>query len=234
MIKQIVLVNCLIIGLLGVSSIAIAYTIAIACTSNYNYILVCDPALSLKAVEEIALLLESQWPVYQRAPEKLWDVLQKQCPYLESCIIAYTPHTNALINIKAQKPLACINGQKIITEQGNLIAQNYTVEIELPNLIVEELSTENKDTELDPAFFRWLQSLTRDMHDQFEFCWNNKTYITLTEKNNPTTKIICRADQEIRKEIIDACMRVKASTKKGQNWQADIRFKDLIIVGEKG
>lgn len=233
MIKQITLVNSLIISMLALASMYSAHVMIAACQLKYRYVLKFDTALTDYAQESIGKAIEQLWPMQQQLPHNIWAELHALFPFLDTCTIAYTAHGCAIIAITAQKPLVKINENTVITCNGLLLEQDYLPADDVPHIHIEEITNSNAQPAIDSVFLAWAQSLDECIHEQYSICWKDKTCIILTEKNDPAATIVCHADQHINQDVLQICTRIKASRKRGQKWKADIRFKDLIIVGER-
>lgn len=199
-----------------------------------------DHQFSDATKKQCAALIKKELPPLYAATLK--NNLKPIIPALKSLTLRFSPAYSMHVKVYAQQPLITINNKYVLATDGTLIDQKHfeaQVLERLPALNAHpdfEIST-TPETEMAD----FVSALPRFIFEQYTIIWHNKTYILLEDKRDDFTILALhttRFDENLLnyiaqiKNIIEEkkALRPAKKTQKSSTWQADVRFRDQIVL----
>lgn len=203
----------------------------IASTSIYRFIqndLLSDDYLSSIKIYATQLL------DHRCDGHQLIAQLKKEFSVLDKIEIAYRP-CGVYIMIYAHKPLCCINNDKILMHDNQLVSKNY-FSCHLFDTLACATVAENcvsKAASLVPSL---LCELPLDFKQNYDLELINEHHVCFRSKQEKNFSVIVSAIQDKLSCLLDQCALVKNKLAERKdfnekiNWVADTRFADYIIA----
>lgn len=159
---------------------------------------------------------------------------KKRFPIIDKISIAYRP-MGVYVKITPYKPLCCINNNLILAHNNELFFYDTFTEKAINSIAHVVIAPEyiSSITSFVPPLLR---ELPPDFYETYNLELCNEHCVRLTHTQEKYFNIILSANQKNISSLLTYCDSVKKNIierkdfDKGQNWTADVRFNDYIVV----
>ncbi len=176
-------------------------------------------------------------------------LLHQAFPHLAKVIVKKDPYKNIHISVFSSKPLALCNDSVVLCANDQIVSKDFFTHSHiklLPAYQVAESQLNQKSQLID---FKEcvLNHVTDDMHKKYVFAWNSPEEINLHDKDSSLLTLtvdkesikkinpILVAYNSIKQSLLqDALPLIKRKKNKMLAWNIDGRFKNQMIVAQKG
>lgn len=232
----VVVATCIFLGYLGNKAYRLIFT-------PVTYSITSDNILSTTTQECIKTVVAHDID-YQRVPlATIAHQLKDTFPFVKGVTIAHLATGTVAIHLTIYKPLMRINSNLVLLESGILESQqSFKSDVIASLSAVSVHESVFTDSRLTPDFYTCLASISSHLFKGYEINWHNKHELWLTDKNQPSFKILCDAHSISNEQKLNLCKKLKEEIKgkkevllnKSKTWIADIRFDNQIIIFSRG
>lgn len=160
--------------------------------------------------------------------------LKKEFPVVDKIEIAYRP-CGTYIMMHAHEPLCCINEDRILTCDNQLVSKNY-YSCRLFDPLACVTVAENYLPTIASFVPSLLCELPSDFKQAYDLEFTNEHHVCLRSKQEKNFSIVACAAQDKFSCLLTQCELVKKKLAERKdfnekiNWVADARFADYIIA----
>ncbi len=162
--------------------------------------------------------------------------IKKKFPCIEYVTAERYAPGIAHIQIKTAKPLVYINDSMIVAQDGSYVSKDLFTAAALKKTIALTCTELSTNTTISPALAQSVRFFLNPLVQQYAITWHNDHTTVLGNKQEPWFTIICNTTPIPSDALLIQCEQIKQkliTTKSNNNWIADIRFHNQIVVYNK-
>lgn len=196
-----------------------------------------DNYLAPRIKQEISTCIQEQF-VNKPFRSLSLITIKNQFPHLENIVAGYTCQGIVHCIMRTQKPLLRINENFVLMENGHVYDTAYFDQKVLHTLHMMHTADQNLK-EFSATHVDAIKKIHRYLFEHFNLTWIDHTCIELQDKKIPNffvrtdiqttlTEKLFQCYEKIKKQIMSQRLFAK------KQWRFDVRFKNQIIVAQKG
>lgn len=197
-----------------------------------------DNRLSSDVCQHITHTIEQQ-AVSGSCYSEIAVTITKTFPCIDSVSLHHCAPGVLACEVTSVQPLVHVNNTHVVSTEGLLLTPDYFSPTLLHTL--RTISVDHLQERMPKSFITTAHALAPTLLDRYDARWIDDKKILLQEKEAPHFSIICNAQrlpdeqllaqyQQLRTAYINTSKKVS----KTQQWSADIRFKDQIVIACQG
>ena len=171
-------------------------------------------------------------------PKKIAQHVMHLWPTIESISVRLSANKTNTLYLSATPLLCIINNQCVLLANGHIVPAVYYDEKTLQTVVQIKIPTRKNERSL-PRLQNLISKLDYTIFDSFTISYHNPDWVQFTPKETDYFSIVCTDCQSLNQETIHQCLRLKNQLEEkgklhaGNNWIADVRFENQIIVYTK-